>query len=330
MPNEQQGFFSVIKRFIVGDTKRTAKSAATMNQIVDGLNALLAMQGTNGIRVVPSAAGYTIELDDKLKKELGMMPEMGANGAVTNPKGTLKFKGAWVPGSNYSAGDIFYRTGIQQSNLATTSSRIDGGVGMFLVSKDIVGATVPIDPELPPTSTYWELFSKGNCRYRGLYYNTEAYAANDVVLRPWYDAAYTAEAGLYVALKDVAANGTAATKANSSLADGDRSWDIVVNQSWVSPMFPTAATVGTAATGVQISPGQISLTVASATTGLFTGGALGGGTWDSGGFTCTTGAKTAALAVSLLPDGNQMAVRSITFLDGGGVPTTRQFFCTGP
>lgn len=106
MQDEQPGFFGHIARFIAGDTKRTAKSASTMNQIVDGLNALLAMQGTNGIRVVPAAAGFTIELDDTVKRELGMLPEIGASGEVTPAKGALHWRGDWDAKKTYYSNDI--------------------------------------------------------------------------------------------------------------------------------------------------------------------------------------------------------------------------------
>jgi|GEM_PF-3100541 len=98
-------FFRRIARFVRGQWRDTPMNADRMNEIVDLLNALGAMDGKNGVRVIRAQAGYAIVLDDTVRQKLN---------DTNNPQageGFLRFQGEWNSTDTYEVNDVvIYRT----------------------------------------------------------------------------------------------------------------------------------------------------------------------------------------------------------------------------
>lgn len=153
MADDKPGFFARIARFVKGNAERTPMHSEAMNQIVDLLNALLNSRGVNGIRVVPAMAGFTFELDDDAKKQLGRLPTVGPSGEVEPGLGTLKWRGEWdVTETDYVSNNI-----VKVSNSPAYIPDTDTApvVGTWIANRVIVTG------EVPGTSDGWTIFSRG-------------------------------------------------------------------------------------------------------------------------------------------------------------------------
>lgn len=158
MANERPGFFARIKRFVKGNAKDTPMNTERMNEIVNLLNALLASKGTNGIRVVPAMAGFTFELDDTAKKQLGMLPIVGADGAVEEPPAMLHWRGVWSSTANYAIDDVVIRTYDGELGVEPTVA------GTFICIQDAPAGT-PGPTETASTGvadTFWDTVARSS------------------------------------------------------------------------------------------------------------------------------------------------------------------------
>lgn len=74
-----------IELFVEGDDKRTAFSAAVMNEIINAVNAILAMEGKGGTRVIKSDSKFVIwsSVTGSTSSGSGGTPTSGS-GSVTN------------------------------------------------------------------------------------------------------------------------------------------------------------------------------------------------------------------------------------------------------
>jgi len=76
-----------IKRFVPGDSERTAFSADVMNEIIDALNAVLNMRGEGGTKVYAADAGYVIYSSGSLAN---------VSGSLTGSSSTIGGGDVWL------------------------------------------------------------------------------------------------------------------------------------------------------------------------------------------------------------------------------------------
>lgn len=83
------GIFNRIRHFVAGDPKDTPLSASRMNEIVDALNALIAMEGSGGIVIRKSKGRFLIELSrDGIEEAAAIYNSGGGSGSAVPPGGT--------------------------------------------------------------------------------------------------------------------------------------------------------------------------------------------------------------------------------------------------
>lgn len=150
MAQSQPGFFKRIARFVKGVNLLTALSASRLNEIVDLLNAVAAIDGKDGIRVLRAAAGYTIVLDDPTLRRIDQIQDPGS----TPTTGVLfQWKGEWTVGTTYVENDIV----IHRSSAAIDDGT-KAGTYMSLVNDNT--GNQPFEAALA-SQTHWRTVAKG-------------------------------------------------------------------------------------------------------------------------------------------------------------------------
>lgn len=112
---------SKITKFVPGDDKRTSLSARVMNEFVDGLNPLLAMEGRGGIKITKSDTNFVVSWSGSISGSGGG----GGEGTATN------FRGQWSSLVTYAEGDVVFTHGAgnQAANQAHTYvSKLDSNL----------------------------------------------------------------------------------------------------------------------------------------------------------------------------------------------------------
>lgn len=132
--------------FREGDS-RTLLSAGTANELVSALNALLSMRGVNGIKVVPSEAGFVIDGSGSAKA--GGSGGVGGGGGA----GGFHWRGDYSTATDYAVDDVVIRQSPADINGGTVA-------GTYLC---VLAA--PSGSPAPGTvsgATYWALIARGN------------------------------------------------------------------------------------------------------------------------------------------------------------------------
>jgi len=153
------GLLRRIKRFIAGDTERTAFSASVMNELVDVCNAVLSARGQKGIQVHIADGGLVFELTDSLQDSLGMLTIQNPDGATDEPPGILRWRGKWDATKQYRENDLVIVT----ADNVTTAPYL---IGTFRAKEDVPVGLAPADPETADIALdaffSWEVFSKSS------------------------------------------------------------------------------------------------------------------------------------------------------------------------
>jgi hypothetical protein len=140
-----------IKKFIAGDSKRTAFSADAMNEIVTNLNQFVGTRAGKGIVITRAESGWVISWDPKSLGESAIQGEGG--GTAGTSTSNIVFRGDWnVLTSDYITGNIVIKR-------VDPGDYLNESAGTYIAI-----ATVPTGVE-PGVSygwaTYWALFAKG-------------------------------------------------------------------------------------------------------------------------------------------------------------------------
>ena len=142
MPNRTA--ISPIQPFQAG-SGRTPLSANAINELVRALNALLMLQGEQGIQVHRAESHFTIAIDEEYIKSLV--------GEVEPGTGTLNWKGVWDVDTTYATGDIVIRH--------TPELMSESKTGTFVSKANNNTGNAP--PAYPLTSnTHWEVLAAGS------------------------------------------------------------------------------------------------------------------------------------------------------------------------
>lgn len=140
-----------ITKFIQGDSKRTAFSADTMNELVGGLNQFLGTRAGKGIVITRSDSGWVIEWDPTSKGEDAILGEGGGTGSGT---GNIAFQGDWSGAETYDVNDIVIK------QLDPTNFN-DGSASTYICIADVTVAGTFEPGVASGWATYWAVFANG-------------------------------------------------------------------------------------------------------------------------------------------------------------------------
>ena len=133
-----------IQRFTPGDSNRTPFSSGVMNEFVDGLNPLLAMEGRDGIKITKSDANFVISWSGSVSGSAG----------EPSPGTAVQFRGQWSALVTYAEGDVVFTHGAanQAANQAHTYvSKLDSNLN-----------NVPPDTLTAFEDSWWRVVSLGS------------------------------------------------------------------------------------------------------------------------------------------------------------------------
>ncbi|MDB6026304.1 MAG: hypothetical protein JWM68_2527 [Verrucomicrobiales bacterium] len=140
-----------IKKFIAGDSKRTAFSAGVMNEIVGGLNQFLGTRAGKGIVINRADAGWVISWDPNSQGEAALP---GEGGGTSGAGSSLAFQGDWSGADTYVVGDIVIKH-IDPDNFD------DGSAGTYICIADVVAAGAYEPGVATGWGGHWALFARG-------------------------------------------------------------------------------------------------------------------------------------------------------------------------